>query len=93
VTEGDLSNAFGRSLLVLLGTSDTDPNAKELRKTPEAEAQGPYRLARGQYFFNQAKHTAELMGVPFKWSVAFAPGIAHSDAGMAPYAIQWLLQQ
>jgi hypothetical protein len=92
VTEADLTKAFGLPLLVLLGTADTDPNAKELRTTPEAEAQGPYRLARGQYFFSQSKHTAELIGAPFKWSMALAPGIAHSDEGMAPFAIQWLLQ-
>jgi poly(3-hydroxybutyrate) depolymerase len=90
VTEADLRAALARPFTVLLGTADTDPNAKALRKTPEAEAQGPYRLARGQYFFSHAQAAAAALKAPFGWSLATAPGIAHSDRGMSPFAVPHL---
>ena len=77
-------------LVVLLGTADTDPNHPELRRTPEAEAQGPYRLARGKFFYAAAQKEAQALGVPLRWTIAYAPGIAHEDKGMAKFAVEWL---
>jgi poly(3-hydroxybutyrate) depolymerase len=82
--------ALQRPLIVLLGTADTDPHHKELSHAPEAEAQGPYRLARGKFFFASGEKAAASLEVPFKWSISFAPGIAHSDSGMAPFALKCL---
>jgi len=90
VTEADLRAALGRPLTVLLGESDTDPKAKALRHTPEAETQGPYRLARGKYFFAHARAAADARKIPFGWSLATAPGIGHYDKGMAPFALPCL---
>lgn len=39
-----------RDVTYLLGTDDTDPNHPALDKTCMAEAQGPYRLARGEAY-------------------------------------------
>jgi hypothetical protein len=64
-----------------------------LRHTPEAEAQGAFRFARGQFFFAQAARAAQARGLPFAWRLATAPGIGHSDPGMAPFAVQWLLSR
>lgn len=91
VTADDLRAALARPLVVLLGTADTDPQAKALRRTPEANAQGPYRLARGKFFFARAEAAAAAFKTPFGWSLATAPGIGHSDSGMAPFAVRWLL--
>jgi poly(3-hydroxybutyrate) depolymerase len=90
VSEADLRAAFARPVVVLLGEADNDPRHRALRHTPEAEAQGPYRFARGQYFFRQAKASAEALHTPFHWSLATAPGVGHSDRGMAPFAVAQL---
>lgn len=91
VTAGDLRHALGLPLVVLLGTADTNAHDKVLRHTPEAEAQGAYRFARGQFFFAQAARAAQAQHLPFGWRLATAPGVGHSDPGMAPFAVQSLL--
>jgi poly(3-hydroxybutyrate) depolymerase len=79
-----------RPLIVLLGTADTDPQDPNLRRTPEALAQGPHRFARGHFFYDAGKHRAESLDVPFGWQLETAPGVGHSDKGMAPYAARLL---
>lgn len=50
-TPAALEQAYlGRDVTYLLGTADTDPNHPALDKTCMAEAQGPYRLARGEAY-------------------------------------------
>jgi len=88
-----LKLALQRPFVVLLGASDVDPNHPELRRTPEAEAQGAYRLARGQSFYEAGRRQAVALRVPFGWTLCTAPGIAHSDQGMAPFAIKWLFPE
>lgn len=77
-----------KPLVVLLGTADTDPNHVNLRRTPEAMAQGPYRYARGQFFYAAGQRQAKAMGVPLGWKLATAPDVAHVDKDMAPYAVE-----
>jgi poly(3-hydroxybutyrate) depolymerase len=88
--EAGLRVALGRPLVVLLGTADTDPHHKDLPHSPEAEAQGLYRLERGKYFFACGEKAATEIKAPFGWKLSFAPGIAHSDKGMAPFALRCL---
>lgn len=83
---GTLEAALGKPLTVLLGTADTDRADPDLRKTPEADAQGPHRYARGQAFFARGEALAAASGVPFAWKLERVPGIAHSNAGMAEAA-------
>jgi poly(3-hydroxybutyrate) depolymerase len=90
VTEADLRITLGRPFTVLLGEADVDPKAKALRHSPEADAQGPYRFARGHYFFRYGQSAATALKTPFGWSLATAPGIAHSDPGMTPFAVKCL---
>ena len=80
-------------MTVLLGDADVDPNASALRKTPEAEAQGPYRLARGRSFYASCEKAAGALGFDFRWRLSFAPGIAHSNSGMAPFAEKILFER
>ncbi|MBS0662625.1 MAG: alpha/beta hydrolase [Verrucomicrobia bacterium] len=91
VTEADLRVVLARPLTVLLGEADTNPKAKALRHTPEAEAQGPHRFARGQFFFHRAQLAAAALHTAFGWSLATAPGVGHSDEHMAPFAVRYLL--
>jgi poly(3-hydroxybutyrate) depolymerase len=86
VDDAALKTMLQRPLTVLLGTADTDPEDKNLRKTPQAEAQGPNRFVRGHTFFEAGKRRAEALQVPFGWKLETAPGIAHSDAGMSAFA-------
>jgi poly(3-hydroxybutyrate) depolymerase len=81
-----LSAALGKPLTVLLGTADTDRADTDLRKTPEADAQGQHRFARGQSFFARGQKAAEAAGVAFGWKMELVPGIAHNNAGMAEAA-------
>jgi poly(3-hydroxybutyrate) depolymerase len=90
--EEGLRTALGRPLVVLLGTADTDAHHKELPHTPETEAQGPNRLARGKYFFAHGEMAATALKTPFSWTLVYAPGVGHSDQGMAEYAIKCLFQ-
>lgn len=86
VGEAELGAALGKPLTVLLGTADTDRADPDLRKTPEADAQGPHRYARGQAFFARGEAAAASARVPFGWKLERVPGIAHSNAGMAEAA-------
>ena len=93
VTRADLRHALALPLTVLLGTADTDPKAKALRHTMESDAQGIFRLARGNFFFAHAKTAAREMKTTFGWRLAFARGIGHSDSRIAPFAVKELFDK
>lgn len=88
VTADDLKRAFARPVVLLLGENDNDPMHASLPSDPEAKAQGPHRLARGQNFHATARSVAAELGVPLRWRVQTVPGVGHSDRGMAPVAMQ-----
>lgn len=80
-----LSRALAAPLVVLLGSSDRDPNHESLRRTKEAMAQGRHRLERGLTFFDTGFHAGEP--ARFGWKVQIVPGAAHNNAQMAPVAV------
>ena len=86
VGEDVLAGYFARDLVVLLGDADTLREDEDLRKTPEAELQGPHRLARGHTFYRVARAKAEALGVEFNWRLQEVPGAGHSNAEMTPAA-------
>lgn len=88
--EAALRSALARPVVVLLGEADTDANHPSLRHTPESDAQGLYRFARGQYFFARASAAAATMRAPFQWTLATVPGVAHVNKDMAPFAARHL---
>ena len=81
-----LPEIFAKPLFVLLGKEDTNPNDDSLRKSPEAELQGPHRLARGLAMYNTAKERAEQLGADFNWQVLGVKDADHSNAKMTPAA-------
>jgi poly(3-hydroxybutyrate) depolymerase len=85
-----LPRAFARSVVILLGEADTDPQHASLRHTPESDAQGLTRLDRGRYFFDAARREAAALQVPFRWTLGTAPGVAHVNKDMAPHAMSFL---
>ena len=88
VTEADLRHALALPMTVLLGTADIDPVLHSLRHTPESDAQGPQRFARGIFFFAHAEEAAKKFQLPLGWRLATAPDIDHDDARMAPFAVK-----
>jgi hypothetical protein len=68
-----------RRVIYLLGTLDTNPNHPALDKSCMAEAQGPYRYARGHAYVDVMK--ARDNGTPnhSEWDV---PGVGHEGSKM-----------
>jgi hypothetical protein len=66
-----------REVVYLVGGDDTDPNHRLLNKTCAAEAQGPTRLTRMQFFLADMKQRdGEALRQPM-WVI---PGAAHNEA-------------
>jgi hypothetical protein len=79
-TAQKLEQAYvSRKVTYLLGALDTDPNHPALDKSCQAEAQGAYRLARGESYFQylQARHPQGL-----NQRLVTVPGVGHNGDGM-----------
>jgi len=90
VDEAALRTMLGKPLTVLLGTADTDPNHVNLRRTPEAMAQGPHRFARGKHFYESGRSRAASLNAHFGWQLSTAPHVDHNNQGMSVYAARLL---
>ena len=76
----DLERAYlARRVTYLLGTRDTDPDHPALDKTCMAEAQGAYRLARGESYVATMKERDA--GTP-NHHLHLVPGVGHDGDGM-----------
>lgn len=93
ITKENLRQVFGAKLTVLLGQNDDDEMHRSLRKTDEANAQGPHRLDRGRKFYHRSMKIAEELGVPFLWDKKEVPNVGHSGRGMAAPALDVLLNR
>jgi hypothetical protein len=91
ISPESLARTLNLPLTVLLGESDNDPEHPSLRRTPEALAQGPHRLARGQRFFDTARDYAEQRHTGFGWRRVTVTGAGHQNELMAPAAVPYLL--
>jgi len=78
-TTGLEATFAARQVIYLLGTADTNPRHPSLDKTCGAEAEGPYRLARGTAYFTylQARHPGTLAQ-----RIAYVPGVGHNGGAM-----------
>jgi len=86
VDETQIEKCFSRKFVLLLGSADTNQKDKNLRKTPEANAQGPHRFARGKEFIRQSRTLAKEMDVKMKWRMQTVRNVGHSNSKMAPAA-------
>jgi alpha-beta hydrolase superfamily lysophospholipase len=82
-TKRSLKKSLGREFVLLLGDRDTDPNHKDLRKTPQAMAQGASRFERGQNFFKEAGRRATELKCTFGWHLQVVHGAAHDNSKMS----------
>ena len=89
----DFERAFAAPLVLLLGNADNDPAHPSLPHQPEADRQGPHRLARGQNFYAQARDTAKKAELNLQWSCGIAPGVAHENGKMAAFAAAIITSQ
>jgi hypothetical protein len=69
-------------LTLYSGTSDNDPNHPELDRRPNAEKQGPHRLARARNAFALAEKVAQREGWTCNWRLVEAPGVGHNGPKM-----------
>jgi pimeloyl-ACP methyl ester carboxylesterase len=90
ITEEERRALFTRPFTVLLGDADNDPNHHQLPREPGAMQQGPHRFARGLNYMSIACREAAAANIPLTWKLRIAPGVAHSNPGIAPYAAQAL---
>ena len=86
IEQNEMPAIFSRPLILLQGRADTDVNADKLRKSPEAERQGPNRLARGLTMHRVGKARADELGAQFNWQLLVVKGADHDNAKMAPAA-------
>jgi hypothetical protein len=91
-TEGSLKRSLERNLTVLLGDRDTDVDHPQLRKTPQALAQGRHRLERGENFFKQSSERCAALKCQFGWQLKLVPGAGHSNPQMAGDAAALLME-
>ncbi len=91
VSREKLRAALQLPVTILLGEQDNDPQHTNLRRTPEAMAQGDFRLARGHSFFDAARVYSQQLSVPFNWRLVTVPEADHDNRLMAPAAIPYLL--
>ena len=87
----DPARALARPLTILLGTEDIVRDDPNLRKTEEADRQGPTRFARGHAFFHTGRALSSEVQA-FGWRIAYAPGIGHDNGGMAAFAVPYLVE-
>ncbi len=81
-----MAPVFARTVFVIVGQNDTDPNSANLRHTPEADAQGNNRVQRAQYFYQESRAIAISKAHPFNWSYQSVPNTAHDGGAMLNYA-------
>jgi pimeloyl-ACP methyl ester carboxylesterase len=68
-----------RDVIYLLGTADNDPHQEDLDVSCAGEAQGPFRLARGQAYF---KYLHDRNHAEWNQHLRYVPGVAHTARGM-----------
>ncbi len=82
----NLQAVFERRNYVIVGSDDNDPNASNLRHTPEADAQGNNRVARAQFFYQASRNVAVSQGSPFNWAFQLVPNADHDSHAVLRYA-------
>jgi pimeloyl-ACP methyl ester carboxylesterase len=90
VTPETLAPIFRRDFVVLLGEKDTKRDDPNLRKTPEADAQGPNRLERGKRFYEVSRAQATTLRAPYRWQLRTVPNAGHSNQQMSETAARLL---
>jgi hypothetical protein len=82
---------FSTNLILFLGEKDDANETRgDLRRSPEVDRQGLYRLERGRYFFNESKKIASKWNSDFNWKLEIVPDVGHDYKGMSKAAADYL---
>lgn len=81
--EAQLRQALAKHFVLMLGERDTDPDAKNLNKSPGAMRQGASRFERGENFYKAVTAAAQVLGVKLAWELVEVPNVAHDGAAMS----------
>lgn len=90
ISREQLTAAFGKDMVIILGREDIDHTDPDLRNTREAKRQGKNRFARGLTYVHVAKTIAERLGVDISWRLAIVDNAGHENAEMAAAAAQFV---
>jgi predicted esterase len=86
-----LARAYSRDLVLLLGEQDDARETRgHLRESPEADAQGKHRLARGQNFHAVATREGARLGIHPNWRLEIVSGVGHDYRKMGEAAARYL---
>ena len=86
----NITNAFKKNLIILVGEEAIDKNDKGLRTSMRAKMQGDHRLERGHSFYDTAQKIAEEEDVDLKWKIVVAPGVAYDGKALSEYGARLL---
>ncbi|MEM8508833.1 MAG: heavy metal-binding domain-containing protein [Bacteroidota bacterium] len=82
---------FSSKLVLFLGERDNANETRgDLRHTPELDAQGLHRLARGKHFYNASKERAATLQKEFYWKLEIIPNVGHDFRKMSEAAADFL---
>lgn len=90
VGEQGVRSALSKQVVVLLGEADTHSADPDLDQAAGSRAQGPHRLARGLFFWEEVHKVAQELGVTLPWSLVRVPGVGHDAKGMTDAAARVL---
>ena len=86
VAQGDArsfeARYLGRRVIYLLGGNDIDPNHSALDKSCAGEAQGAFRLERGNNYFAHLQRRARAQNLALRHSRVEVPGVGHEAERM-----------
>lgn len=85
-----LTHLFSANLIVALGDQDIDPKDSSLRHTPQADAQGLYRYARGEHYYSQSQQISQANSMVFNWKKVIVKGVAHDFDAMMVETVDYL---
>jgi hypothetical protein len=90
VNESNFEDVFSKSVLVSVGSKDTDPNSSALRHDTQSDLQGSNRVERAKFYFTECQKQAGKFGLVLNWKLTENPGIEHDFMGNAKAALKWL---
>ncbi len=91
LTEAKLGSSFKKHLVLFIGELDNeDEKGGLLLRSPSVDKQGLHRLARGRFFYNETKTTADKLGFDFNWELVIIPNVGHNYRQMGNAAGDFL---
>jgi pimeloyl-ACP methyl ester carboxylesterase len=82
--------ALGKPVVLLLGEADHKTDDADLDQAPGSQAQGPHRLARGLFYWDQIRALAAESGVGLAWTLVRVPGVGHDAKAMTDAAAPFM---